>query len=156
MKAKYLMLFLISVLIFNSVGCISSEPETIKVQYIATACTDRTWIYPTITVSWNNDQRDTETIDNLILKRRLSEVFQDVRDPKFSAFLDDEEWKAWHGEVIATYNHIPKNEPLAIAAMGKNRADAVSVFIIVDGYLWKSELCEGEGCGADASGLYDK
>lgn len=152
MKVKYLMLFLTLVLIFNSVGCV--KPETIKVQYIVVAHKTGGWAYPEVTVSYNNDQRDTETIHNLILRKDTDEIFRNLEEsPKFSSVNDRGYWK---GEIIATYNHIPKDEPLAIAAIGMNKTDAVVVIIIVDGYIWKDGFCEGEGCAVDASGLYDK
>jgi len=152
MKAKYLMLFLTLALIFNSVGCV--KPEMIKVQYIVVAHKTGGWAYPEVTVSYNNDQRDTKTIHNLILRKDTDEIFRNLEEsPKFSSVNSRVYWK---GEIIATYN-ILKNEPLAIAAIGTNsKIDAVVVIIIVDGYIWKDGFCEGEGCAADASGLYDK
>lgn len=150
MKTKYLMLFLISVLIFSLVGCETYEVETIEtieVQYIIIASIgSNSRDYPTVTVSWNNhSQKTTDTIYNLIVKGRLSRV---SKDSELNEYL--------YEEIIATYDNVPKNEPLAIVAMGLNRTDVVGVIIMVDGVSWKDDLCGGEGCGADASGIYDK
>jgi len=155
MKAKYLIMFLILALIFSSVGCVKPEPETIKVQYVVVAYIDISWIYPTVTVSYNNHFQGKTDTYNLILRRSTNEVFRDLKEP--ISFYP--EVKNWHGEIIATYNHVPKNEPLAIAAINTNKIDALGVFIIVNDLIWKEDfipLCTGEDCAADASGYYDK
>jgi len=160
MKARYLMLFLISVLIFNSVGCITYkvEPvktvEIIKVRYIAVARISEIFGYPEVTVSWNNDKRETVTVHNLALKRNAPKSTDKPGETSPSPDLD-ETFKYFYAEVIATY-YVPKNEPLAIAVTGTNGADMIGVSIVVDDILWKSETCKGVNCTVSVSGLYDK
>ncbi|MBA7661794.1 hypothetical protein ES703_69814 [subsurface metagenome] len=160
MKTKYLILFLISVLIFNSIGCITYkvEPvkpvEIIKVKYIAIARISKIFGYPEITASWNNDQRETVTVHNLALKRNAPKFSDKPGETSPSPDLD-EPFKYWYTEILAIY-YIPKNEPLAIAVTVTNEADSLGVSIVVNDILWKSDTCEGVNCTVSASGIYDK
>jgi len=118
MKAKYLIMFLILVLIFNSVGCITYkvEPvkpvEMIKVKYIVVARISKILGYPEVTASWNNDQRETVTVHNLALKRNAPKFSDKPGETSPSPDLD-EPFKFFNAEVIATY-YVPKNVPLSI------------------------------------------
>lgn len=169
MKAKYLKLFLILMLVVNlGLGCSSPEikekvtatkptsktttkpgPKIMRVQYIVIA-SERT-SKPEVSVTYNNAQGGTSQKNGLVLEKSLEEVFKNT-DIKSTS----EDCEKCRGEVIASYNHFPKDEFLYISAQNQKDHGGVVVYIIVNGRLWKFSDCIGEYCITDANGYYDK
>ena len=151
MKTKYLILFLILILISNlELGC-GSVSKTISVQYVVTGYRDIEEGHSEFSVTYSNDQGGTEQINGLVLRKSINDAFRDLKEPM--DFADDE---AFRGEIIASYDHFPKDEFLYISAQNQNDSGEVYVNIIVDGEVWKHGFCRGEYCITDASGFYDK
>lgn len=163
MKIKYLILFLILILISNlGLGCIGSElkekvitikpiSRTISVQYVVTGHRDIEEGYSKVSVTYNNAQGGTEQINGLVLRKSINDTLRDLNKP--INFGDSE---AFRGEIIASYDHFPKDEFLYISAQNQNDSGEVYVNIIVDGEIWKHGFCRGEYCITDANGYYDK
>jgi len=174
MKAKYLILFLILVLVFNfGLACSSSEPEekiieeekslitktipkTIDVKYVVIGHIINKWggiSDPKVSVTYNNTQGGTQQTNNLILEKDFDTVFADLITP---LDLEGDDEKYWIGEIIAHYDSFPKDEFLYISAQNKYDYGTIVVFIIVNNRIWKSSTSEGEYCIASANGYYDK
>jgi len=163
MKAKYLMLFLILILVSNlGLGCSSSEikeevmvakpiSETIYVRYVVMGYPASEIVNPEVSVTYNNSQGGTEQKNGLILKENSELILGDtVKGFNFEVLKD------WRAEIIAEYNYFPRDEFLYISAQNQKDYGLIRVIIVVNDSIWKSGNCEGEYCIVDASGYYDK
>lgn len=174
MKAKYLILFLILVLIFSSgLACSDTETKeesqkeektlvtetiskTVDVKYVVIGLNSidikyednstRTFpIRPEVSVTYLNSQGGTEQISAISLKK-------DVHSLGLSEIANPDRW---NGEIIAHYKSFPKSEFLYISAQNQSPGNII-VIILVNGIVWKSSLAKGMYSIATANGYYDK